>query len=137
MYIIHYYAGYDKYYPHRTKDSAFIYCALKKVLELILPMAAEMGVAISQVVHKVCIFIDYFLLKIDYCLLFTDRPSLLTVLEQWNGARAQGACSGFQCHNFSYFRAKLSQQSNHKTNTRVTNYIYEINDRTGLMENSQ
>ena len=52
-------------------------------------MALEMGVPITQVVHKICVrdHIEGKYRKVN----FTDRPTIIPVLEQWNGVCSQRA----------------------------------------------
>ena len=73
----------------RTKDNTFVYCALKKVLAKVLPMALEMGVPITQVVHMICVR-DHIEGKYRR-IIFTDGSSIIPILEQWNGACPQRA----------------------------------------------
>ena len=39
----------------RTKDNTFVYCAVNNVIMRCLQKAAEFGITIDHIVHKVCI----------------------------------------------------------------------------------
>ena len=94
-----------KNYFYRTKDNNFVFCAVKKVLEQAIPMAAEMGIQISQVVHKVCILI--FMFAIITFIFQTDRPSS----QYWNSGMVRAHKELAQEFNVSI--THISEQSCH------------------------
>ena len=67
----------------RVKDNKFVASALDGILEKTLEQARSKGIEITTVVHKVCRIVTFVFLTIAP----TDRPPILTVLEQRHVAR--------------------------------------------------
>ena len=64
----------------RTKDNKFVYCALREVIKSALKKTEELGIDISQIIHKVLLQ-NVEILKVTFGFRLTDRQANFGILE--------------------------------------------------------